>query len=338
MSDQMVQIQEVMAAQADHTPLSKADADPELRKALQPDKDEPWEDMPPTKVDLEHARYALFVAEQQLQSFRAIKPATDSMIVNQISLVDQGLVQCEKLAKSVLDRVQAALRQNPATDGQDMPLWYVEESEGHDTHDHGMHHFEAQPLDIDSVPADDDAGTADADDFREFSRCVLLAEQLVMKLSALACERLILADSHTPLDQALVLASGQTVKANDINTLARKCDAYARCVRESVKAFGARLGKSSRARHAKLTHLMALDCLERCNGAENEPLLSFLSSLLSPLSSLLSSLSSLLSSLFSLLSSLFSLLSSLFSLLSSSFIRFSLCSSRACLRTASFST
>ena len=259
--DQMVREQKVRARKRNLCRLSIGGSDPQLCAALEMDEVEPWDELPLAKLDLERALYALLIAEEQFESYRAIKPDDEFVIRKHQSLVDQALVQCEKIAATALQLVEFNLRQNPAAENQTLQLWRVIETDR--PYSRGMQQFKALPLVIDSTAADDVRGSADADDVKDFRRHALRAEQLGMKLCLICCERLAVAvASDVPAHDEPSLLTRGAAALHDIDTLAQKCDAYAMCIRESAKSFG-KIGKQT-SRHAKLTQLMASECLEQC--------------------------------------------------------------------------
>lgn len=262
MMDHMFRAQKAMTVETHPHSLSITGSDPELHAALEVDKTEPWDDMSLQKVELERTLYALLIAEQQLENFRAIRPDSELVISEHRSLVSKSLVQCEKIASAALHLVQVNLRQNPATEGQKLQLWHVIESDRPSNHEHALPDFEAVPLEIDSTAPEDKYGSAHEDDLKDFRRQALLGEQLGMKLSLISCERFASAVLHTPAQvDAKSLSNGEGLPGDDIDTLERKCNAYATCIRESAKNF--EIGEQT-ARHAKLSQLMASQCLKRC--------------------------------------------------------------------------
>ena len=275
MVDQMIAIQVAFAAAAEtvgqrpNSNLSAAaNLEPELHVALAPNGDEAWEDMSPGKAEVERARYALFISEQSLDGFRALAdPAMERSggagDEDQKQLVIQGLVQCENMALAALKLVEVELKSNPATPGQNMDyFWHVEERESEAIHDHGLRDFQPKVLDIASTAVDDDNGTADDDDQRDFDRCTLLIEQLVMKLCTFVCERLAMAESSLLEDELTLMTSAQVTPNTDLSTLARKCDAYSKCLIESAAAFA--VTNKRMGRHAKLCRMMAVGYAEQC--------------------------------------------------------------------------
>ena len=263
--EQMVREQKVRAEKRDVCRLSIGGSDPQLCAALEVDEAGPWGEMSFAKLDLERTLYALLIAEEQFASYCAIKPDDEFVIRKHQSLVAQALVQCENIATTALQLVEFNLRQNPAADNQTLQLWHVIAADR--CNSRGMQQFEALPLVIDSNASDDVRGSADADDVKDFRRHALLAEQLGMKLCLICCEQLAVAvASHIPAqDEPSLLPRGAaTLHGIDIDTLAHKCDAYAMCIRESAKSFG-KIGKQT-SRHAKLTQLIASECLEQCRG------------------------------------------------------------------------